>query len=102
LDIKREVDKEESGSITASIVRSIAEYDVAIVDITGHNANVFLELGIRYGLKSNITILLTQDASKIPFDIKDYRLCESRVERSRSAASCKIVLWKPNLSNSIC
>jgi hypothetical protein len=31
-----------------------------------------------------------------------YNVCESRVERSRSAVSCKIVLWKRNLSNSTC
>ena len=30
------------------------------------------------------------------------RLCESRVERSRSAVSYKMVLWKINLSNSSC
>jgi DNA modification methylase len=34
--------------------------------------------------------------------IPTYKVCESRVERSRSAASCKMVLWKINLSNSSC
>src|SRR5262245_54305381 len=44
--IRREVDKNQSGSITKSIVQSIARADVVIVDITGKNPNVFLELGI--------------------------------------------------------
>jgi len=74
--INREVDKAVSGSITDSIVRNVAEADVVIADITGWNANVFLELGIRYALRSNITILITQNAKDTPFDIRDYRLVE--------------------------
>jgi len=74
--IVREVDRSQSGSITASIVRSIAKADVVIVDITGRNPNVFLELGIRYALRSKVTILLAQIGTQIPFDIKVYRYIE--------------------------
>lgn len=74
--IIREVDKAQSGSITDSIVRSIAESEVVIVDVTGQNPNVFLELGMRYALKSRITVLLTQEPDKIPFDIQGYRFIE--------------------------
>lgn len=76
LKIIREVDRSQSGSITASIVRSIAKADVVIVDITGRNPNVFLELGIRYALRSKVTILLAQMGTQIPFDIKNYRYIE--------------------------
>ena len=40
--ITREVDRNQTGSITAAIVKSIAKADVAVVDITGRNPNVFL------------------------------------------------------------
>jgi hypoxanthine phosphoribosyltransferase len=73
LKILREVDKSEAGSITNSIVRSLADADIVIVDVTGKNPNVFFELGIRYALRSRITLLLTQDPHEVPFDIKDYR-----------------------------
>jgi len=74
--IKREIDRNQPGSITATIVKSIVTADVVIVDITGRNPNVFLELGIRYALRSKVTVLLVQDGKNIPFDIRGYRFIE--------------------------
>lgn len=71
--IQREVDNRRPGAITGEIVRHIAEADVAIVDITGQNPNVFLELGMRYALRRSTTILLRQGRTPIPFDINNYR-----------------------------
>ncbi|WP_299828697.1 phosphoribosyltransferase family protein [uncultured Roseobacter sp.] len=65
--------KNEAGSITSSIIRSISEADLCIVDITGRNANVFLELGVRFALKRRTTILMHQQTSDLPFDITAYR-----------------------------
>jgi len=76
LKIVREVDRKQTGSITASIVRSLAEADVVVVDITGRNPNVFLELGVRYALRSKVTVLLAQTGTRVPFDIKGYRYIE--------------------------
>ncbi len=72
-DVTREVDKNESGSITAGIVKGLVEADVVIADLTGQNANVFFELGIRSSLRHKVTILLAQANTRLPFDIKDYR-----------------------------
>ncbi len=72
--VLREVDKSKAGLITKSIIKHLAKADIVIVDITGHNPNVFLELGMRYSLKNKITIVLAQDGTTIPFDIKGYRL----------------------------
>jgi hypothetical protein len=44
---------------------------VVIADLTGQNANVFYELGVRHVLRGR-TILLSQDSSFIPFDLKSY------------------------------
>ncbi len=74
--IIREVDRNQTGSITSAIVKSIAKADVVVVDITGRNPNVFLELGIRYALRSKVTVLLAQIGTQIPFDIKVYRYIE--------------------------
>jgi hypoxanthine phosphoribosyltransferase len=73
VEVIREVDKNVSGSITKSILKNIATADICIVDITGRNANVFFELGIRYCLRNKTTILLRQEETKIPFDIQGYR-----------------------------
>lgn len=75
-NITREVDKNKPGSITASIVESIASSDVVVVDITGRNPNVFLELGMRYAIRSKVTVLIAQEGTNIPFDIRGYRYIE--------------------------
>ena len=75
-DITREVDRNKTGSITSSIVKSISRADVVVVDITGRNPNVYLELGIRYALRSKVTVLIAQVGTQIPFDIKLYRYIE--------------------------
>jgi hypoxanthine phosphoribosyltransferase len=73
--VEREFDSRKPGAITGEIIRKIAKADISIVDITGGNPNVFLELGIRYSLCRNTTILLQQQQKnlKIPFDIQNLR-----------------------------
>lgn len=74
--IIREVDNRTPGAINKAIIEHIAESDLAIVDITGQNPNVFLELGIRYSLCQSTTILLRQERTAIPFDISNFRCIE--------------------------
>lgn len=90
--INRETDRSQGGSITASLVRSIVNADVVVVDVTGRNSNVFLELGMRYATRSKVTILIAQEGTPIPFDIKDYRYIQySRFEPE--AARAKIAAF---------
>ncbi len=72
--IVREVDESKPGSITISIVRRIASAQVVVVDITGWNPNVFLELGIRYALRNRVTVVIAQEDTQLPFDIAAYRV----------------------------
>jgi hypoxanthine phosphoribosyltransferase len=74
--IVREVDSRRPGAITGELIRHIASAEISIVDITGQNPNVFLELGIRYALRRSTTILLRQAETPIPFDIANYRCVE--------------------------
>lgn len=55
VEVLRELEDVSSGAITASIVRHIAESHITIVDLTGRNPNVFLELGMRFALRRNGT-----------------------------------------------
>lgn len=71
--VVREVDNGESGLITKAIIQRIAEAPLVIADITGHNANVFFEMGARYSLKKSSTILIRQSHALIPFDLANYR-----------------------------
>jgi hypoxanthine phosphoribosyltransferase len=74
--IIRELDNRSPGAISKALIEHIAESDLAIVDITGHNPNVFLELGVRYSLRRSTTVLLRQEGTDIPFDIANYRSVE--------------------------
>jgi hypoxanthine phosphoribosyltransferase len=92
VEITRESDSATPGAIDKRIVINIANADLAIVDLTGHNANVFLELGMRYCLRRSTTILLKQTGTTIPFDISGYRSVEydpfyDGIERARLSIS---------------
>ncbi|MDO8568770.1 MAG: phosphoribosyltransferase, partial [Dehalococcoidales bacterium] len=76
IEIVREIDRNLSGLITNTIVKDLLDSDVVIVDATGRNPNVFLELGIRYALRNKITVVMAQEGTEIPFDIKGYRYIE--------------------------
>ncbi len=91
--IKREVDTASPGAITSNIIRRIAKADVVIVDITGRNPNVFLELGIRHALKNRVTVIIHQQETIIPFDIAGFRSIEYdsfQMEGSKSAIADSI------------
>src|SRR5690349_16111104 len=40
---------------------------VYIIDLTGNNANIYLELGMRWALKDNITVLVSQNIADVKF-----------------------------------
>ena len=72
--IFRQVDQNSPGSITSEIVKNLARADIVIADLTGRNPNVFLELGIRFSLRTKTTILMAQTDTIPPFDVGDYRV----------------------------
>jgi hypothetical protein len=53
------------------VYNQIAKADIIIADMTGRNPNVFYEVGYAHAL-GKLTILLTQDANDIPFDLKHF------------------------------
>lgn len=67
---------EEAGLIHDDMFAYIASAEVAIVDITALNANVFYELGVRHALKKAVTIIIRKQDSAIPFNIQGLRIIE--------------------------
>ncbi|MCW3106493.1 MAG: hypothetical protein JWQ09_999 [Segetibacter sp.] len=61
----------ETGSLTKSIVEKLRHSRIVLADVTDRNANVFYELGVRHSL-SKRTIIITQDSSHVPSDLKGY------------------------------
>jgi len=58
-------------SILEQIYNQIAKADIVVSDMTGRNPNVFYEAGYAHAIGKR-TILLTQKAEDIPFDLKHY------------------------------
>ena len=63
--------KQPSGSIHKKMIEQIATADIAVVDVTTLNPNVFYELGVRHALKKSVTVLIQQSnvTDHVPFNI---------------------------------
>ena len=72
-------DLRSSGPILERILRGIASSELIIADLTGQNPNVFYELGLAHVQSKNV-LLLTQDLSHVPFDLKHYFCHEYKTE----------------------
>jgi tetratricopeptide (TPR) repeat protein len=70
-----EKDKLASGPIHPSMFREAIDSDVYIADLSGANPNVYLELGVRWALKDNVTILISQDIhDDVKFNVSGNRV----------------------------
>lgn len=58
--------------ILERIYRQIEVADIVIADMSGQNPNVFYEVGYAHA-KGKLCILMTKNASDIPFDLKHHR-----------------------------
>ena len=74
-EAKRVDDFNTSDSITQDILDALNEYDLVIADLTGHNPNVFFEIG--YRTKSQKPIIhLKRKGETLPFDVSAIRTFE--------------------------
>ncbi len=68
-------DEDNQQNILKDIIQAIYEADIIIADLTGLNANVFYELGVAHTLNKKV-IIITENISSLPFDLKSYRAKE--------------------------
>ncbi len=62
----------EPGRITVQVLRELTTADVVIGDVTGTNANVMYEIGIRQALMRPF-VLMAEKGQHLPFDLNDLR-----------------------------
>jgi O-acetyl-ADP-ribose deacetylase (regulator of RNase III) len=65
---------EVAGSIHTDMFASILKADIAVVDITSLNANVFYELGVRHALRECVTVMICRKVDRLPFNIQGMRV----------------------------
>jgi hypothetical protein len=80
-----------TGSLHREMLRHVFEDDLAIVDITTLNPNVFYELGVRHTLRRSGTILLRRKGTENPFNIQGMRAFEYDLDM-RSVAEAQKTL----------
>ena len=81
---------EKAGLIHERMIKYILDADVAVVDITTQNPNVYYELGVRHALRDRVTVLIRREGTNNPFNIAgmttiQYGLEEPAAERARRA-----------------
>jgi len=65
--------RSQPGSVLPRILHDIRHSDVVVADITGHNPNVFYELGIAHQVKgSERVVIITQSLEQSPYDIHQF------------------------------
>jgi hypothetical protein len=60
------------GIITGQLLAAVADSDLLVADLTGHDANVFYELAIRHASQRPV-VQLIDSAQRPPFDLADMR-----------------------------
>jgi tetratricopeptide (TPR) repeat protein len=88
----RRTDKDfVTGEITVEMFRYIEYSRMVIADITGLNANVFYELGVRHRARQSGTAILrqVQFEDKLPFDISHIKAFPYRYSPEEDAAKAR-------------
>jgi O-acetyl-ADP-ribose deacetylase (regulator of RNase III) len=80
---------DETGWIHSKMFRHILEADVAVVDITSLNPNVFYELGIRHALNKQVTVLIRKKGTPTPFNIQGFQILEYDPDNLESITNAK-------------
>ncbi len=58
-----------SGTIDLPMYQMLLEADLVIADLSTYNVNAAFELGVRYGLKPQATIIIAEEKFTHPFDV---------------------------------
>ncbi len=82
----------EAAPIHSKMLTDIIDADLAIVDITNRNPNVFYELGVRHTARRSTTLLIGSADTKPPFNITGIRVISYDLAslESRAASEKKL------------
>ena len=87
LEVIRSDQVERAGLIQERMIEYIADADVAVVDITTQNPNVFYELGVRHALRDRVTVLVRRKGTTNPFNIAGMTAIEYDLGKEEAACA---------------
>ncbi len=97
-EVSRADDNPDSQNLLEEIIQGIANADLIIADLTGHNSNVYYELGIAHASGKN-TIQIVQSISDIQFNLTSYNTERYEVQSDGSSdlvSKLLAIIEKPN------
>lgn len=80
-----------SGDIDIEMFHAIEYSRIALVDITGLNANVFYELGTRHRARASGTVILRQTGAPLPFDINKIKAFSYDPDPSKAGEARELI-----------
>ena len=83
LEVIRADEEQCGGVIHRPMFERLLLAEIAIVDVTNGNANVFYELGIRHAARPRSTIIVTANEKSLPFDIALLRAVPYSLDEGR-------------------
>jgi hypothetical protein len=94
--------------IVNHIMENLISSDLVIADLSGRNANVFYELGVRHAVNNN-TILIADNLADVPFDLRGLRTIiytyepeqMNRLKRSLEQAISEILREPEKIDNPV-
>ncbi|GGU44732.1 tetratricopeptide repeat protein [Lentzea flava] len=72
--VQIEKERRESGPINHTMFAEAFNAEVYIADLTGANPNVYLELGVRWAVRDNVTVLVSQNQDDVRFNVSGNRV----------------------------
>jgi len=84
-DSVRADEEVNAGIIHKAMFERLALSEYAIADLTIFNPNVYYELGVRHAVRPQTTVLLSAEASRLPFDIGNLARLALCARRERPA-----------------
>ncbi|MDH2425062.1 tetratricopeptide repeat protein [Sphaerisporangium sp. TRM90804] len=89
VELRIEKDKYSGGVIYRSMFGEALEAPVYIADLTGANANVYLELGVRWALRDNVTVLVCQSVEHdVKFNVAANRVIPYGIDPGQLQDAC--------------
>jgi hypothetical protein len=83
-----------SGDVTEYIFRVLEHSRLVLADITGMNANVMYELGVRYRAQQSGTVIFRQVDAPVPFDISSTKAFPYKWRTSSEAAESRSLIQR--------
>lgn len=80
---------DEAGHIHRRMFEQIWRSEVAVVDLSLLNPNVFYELGMRHALRRSVTVLIRRKGTNVPFNLANLSVLEYVETDAKSLADFK-------------